>query len=282
MMSVPKVAAIHDLSGLGKCSLTAAIPVLAAMGIQACPLPTAVLSSQTGFPSYVCAELTSRIPAFAAEWHKQGVQFDGIYTGYLCNSVQAQLVCEFLDQFGGPKTLILVDPVLGDSGQFYPAFGPEMCDAVSSLVFRADAITPNLTEACLLTGTDYGSMAASKAPARIWKLAQQLAAKGPRLVVITGVHQGDSLQNFCYSAADDTRFIISTHRMGAGFSGTGDLLASVLCGGLIRGDSPQDALQSAASLLEASIAESLADGTAPYEGVAFEHHLSLIMKEGRT
>lgn len=165
-MAVPKVAAIHDLSGLGKCSLTAAVPVLSAMGVQACPLPTAVLSNQTGFPSYACVDLSRHLDAFTREWEKRGVRFDGIYTGFLCGARQVRMVERFLDRFYLPGTLLLVDPVLGDNGKLYPVFGRTMCGSLKSLVARADVLTPNLTEACILADGDYASAARRKASSR--------------------------------------------------------------------------------------------------------------------
>ena len=282
-MAVPKVAAIHDLSGLGKCSLTAAIPVLAAMGVQACPLPTAVLSNQTGFPSYACVDLTRHLDGFSREWEKRGVRFDGIYTGFLCGTRQVRAVERFLDRFYQPGTLLLVDPVLGDNGKLYPVFGRTMCDSLKSLVARADVITPNLTEACILTGGDYEVASRAEGLEPVWEIAEQLAGMGPRTVIITGVHRRDQICNAGYDARKGRRFSVGNRSVGSGrsYSGTGDLLASVLCGGLVRGDTAEAALERAARLLEASISDMEADGTDPNEGIAFENHLDLLIgKDG--
>ena len=276
---VPKVAAINDLSGLGKCSLTAAIPVLAAMGVQACPLPTAALSNQTGFPSYACADLSDQMEAFADEWQKRGVRFEGVYTGYLCGPGQAAFAARFLDRFAGPETVVLVDPVLGDNGRLYPMFDGEMRDAVGALARKARVITPNLTEACLLAGGDYAALRAAPTLEPVWALAERLAALGPETVVITGVHRGADILNLGFDAREGRRFTAATRRRNGGFSGTGDLLASALCGGLVRGDPAPKALGRACALLGAAIAETVADGTDPNEGVAFEHHLHLLWEE---
>lgn len=236
-MAVPKVAAIHDLSGLGKCSLTAAVPVLSAMGVQACPLPTAVLSNQTGFPSYACVDLSRHLDAFTREWEKRGVRFDGVYTGFLCGARQVRMVERFLDRFYLSGTLLLVDPVLGDNGKLYPVFGRTMCDSLKSLVARADVITPNLTEACILADGDYASVARAQSLEPVWELAERLAGMGPRTVIVTGVHRGDLICNAGFDARTGRRFSVGNRSVGSGrsFSGTGDLLASVLCGGLVRG-----------------------------------------------
>ena len=278
-MAIPKVAAINDLSGLGKCSLTAAIPILSVMGVQACPLPTAALSNQTGFPSYACVDLSGHMAEFAALWDRQGVRFDGIYTGFLCSVEQVALAGRFIDTFARPETVVLVDPVLGDDGRFYPLFDHRMQAALTGLAARAGVITPNLTEARLLAGLAPDPTTPPQGLEPVWELAQQLTRLGPHTVVVTGVHWQDRIWNLGYCAKDGRRFSASTRRMGGGFSGTGDILASVLCGGLVRGEPPAQALGRAAALLEASIAESCAAGTDPREGVAFEHHLHLLLKE---
>ena len=150
-----KIAVINDLSGFGKCSLTAAISVIAAMGVQPCPLPTAILSAQTGYPSYFCDDYTDKMEEFRKEWKKMGVSFDGIYTGFMAGGRQIEKVFDFLDDFYTEDTFLLADPVMGDNGRRYDMFTPELLAMMKELVRRADIITPNLTELCLLTDTDY-------------------------------------------------------------------------------------------------------------------------------
>ena len=150
-----KIAVINDLSGFGKCSLTAAISVIAAMGVQPCPLPTAVLSAQTGYPSYYCDDYTDRMELIYREWEKMRVHFDGICTGFMSGEDQIGKVLEFLDIFYKKDTFLLVDPVMGDNGQGFPFLTSELRSAMKKLALRADIITPNLTELCILTDTDY-------------------------------------------------------------------------------------------------------------------------------
>lgn len=281
-MGVPRVAALHDISGMGRCSLTAAIPILSAMGVQVCPLPTAVLSNQTGYESYAVADLSEHLPAFAAQWRLRGVRFDGIYTGFLCGPEQVEFAQRFLRDFSGAGTLTVVDPVLGDDGAVYRVFDGRMCRAVAGLVGMADVVTPNLTEACLLTHTDFAQTAGAAASGNmepVWTVARRLAAMGPRIVVVTGVHAGDIISNACWLADEKSGFCVDTRRVGQSFSGTGDVLASVLCGGLIRGDSPQRALALAAQLLGHAVALSAADGTDRNDGVAFEPYLGLLVPQ---
>ncbi|MBC8584141.1 pyridoxamine kinase [Youxingia wuxianensis] len=276
-MAIPKVAAIHDLSGLGKCSLTSAIPILAAMGVQACPLPTAALSNQTGFQSFSCVDLTDYMSPFAHEWKKQGVQFDGIYTGFLNDLRQVKITEDFIKDFRTPHTLVLIDPVLGDNGHLYPVFDQAMSQRIKQLIRYGDIITPNLTEACLLTDSDYKIYSSFTDISPFWHLAQQLAEIGPKIVVISGIHQGANICNLAYDARDNSRFIVKNRRIGANFSGTGDILAAILCGGLVRKQPLKTILEKAALLLEKAVDETCTEQTDPNEGIAFENYLYLLM-----
>ena len=179
-MAIPKVAAIHDLSGLGKCSLTAAIPILSVCGVQAVPLATAVLSNQTAFESYTGVDLSEYLPMIAAEWKKRKLSLDGIFTGYLSNEQQVEWVGGFIDSFAKDDTLILVDPVLGDEGVYYRGFGEQMRLAMRRLCGKADVITPNLTEALLLLGEDASRAKQPFGQEEIRQSARRLSALGPR------------------------------------------------------------------------------------------------------
>ena len=145
-----KAAVIHDLSGFGKCSLTAAIPVLSALGVQCCPVATAVLTGQTGYPCYHCTDLTAMLPDYIDAWGKNNAHFDAIYSGFLTGAEQISQVLDFIRQFREEHTLLLVDPVMGDDGNAYPFFTPGLLNGMKELTLEADVITPNLTEACLL------------------------------------------------------------------------------------------------------------------------------------
>lgn len=276
-MAIPKVAAIHDLSGLGKCSLTAAIPILAVCGVQAVPMPTAVLSNQTAFESYTGADLSIYMPMIAEEWKKRKAEFQGIFTGYLSSEQEVKWVEGFIDEFRKEDTLILVDPVLGDEGKFYRGFGDEMCCAMRNLCKKADVITPNLTEALFLLGKDAALTEQGERLEIVEQYAKELSKLGPSTVIITGIHQGENIWNVGFDAVNKECFSVSTRKIGEGYSGTGDILSSVVCGCMVRGESAHQALKKAAKLLEASIAEAVEDGTDPNEGIAFEHHLKLLM-----
>lgn len=274
-MAVPKVAAIHDLSGLGKCSLTAAIPILSVCGVQAVPLATAVLSNQTAFERYTGVDLSDYLPMIADQWQRMDLKLDGIFTGYLSGVQQVEWVSGFLERFRRQDTLVLVDPVLGDGGVYYRGFCEEMRCAMRGLCKQADIITPNLTEALLLLGKDAKQQQVSPETAQGY--ARELAKLGPKTVIITGIGQEETVWNVGYDAGEDREFLVGNRRIGEGYSGTGDILSSVVCGCMVRGESAQTALERATRLLEVSIAEAVADGTDPNEGVAFEHHLKLLM-----
>ena len=173
-----KIAVINDLSGFGRCSLTAAISVIAAMGVQPCPLPTAVLSAQTGYPSYYCDDYTEKMEYFRSEWEKMGQTFDGIYTGFVASEQQIDQIFHFVETFDTPDTFLLVDPVMGDDGRTYAMFTPELLRKMKKLAMTADIITPNLTELTLLTDASYHELVAisdaESMTKEIVKLAQSL------------------------------------------------------------------------------------------------------------
>ena len=188
-----KIALINDLSGFGKCSLTAAIPVISCLGVQACPLPTAVLSAQTGFPSYFCDDYTNKMNYFTDEWKRMNVTFDGIYSGYLGSSDQIHNVLYFLEQFHAKDTLYLADPVMGDNGRRIRIFTDELLDTMKALTKKANVITPNLTELCLLADADYDELSSHSSDQdylkRIEELEYSLLAKAEvrQTVLVTGI-----------------------------------------------------------------------------------------------
>ena len=203
-----KIAVINDLSGFGRCSLTAAISVIAAMGVQPCPLPTAVLSAQTGYPSYYCDDYTEKMEYFRSEWEKMGQTFDGIYTGFVASEQQIDQIFHFVETFDTPDTFLLVDPVMGDDGRTYAMFTPELLRKMKKLAMTADIITPNLTELTLLTDASYHELVAisdaESMTKEIVKLAQSLCEAGPSKVIVTGIRFSDNGKPLCYKRNADT------------------------------------------------------------------------------
>lgn len=276
-----KVAVMNDLSGFGKCSLTAAIPVLSALGIQCCPLPSAVLTGQTGYDYYHCTDLTDMIPLFTDAWQKNYVSFDAIYSGYMMGLTQIHHFLDFLEVFHKEDTFLLVDPVMGDDGEIYDIFTQNLLDGMKELTRHAQMITPNLTEACLLADYDMNFVRESHDRDYLLKTAEELAYKLRALassnqdVVITGIKCRDHNTPFIYNLAATADGVITSksHFFDRSFSGTGDLFASVMCGCKVNGLSTGDAMKKAGSFLYHSIADTMNDEISRNDGVNFEKFL---------
>ena len=280
-----KIALINDLSGFGKCSLTAAISVVSVMGIHAVPLPTAVLSAQTGFPSFYCDDYTDRMDFFTEEWKKMNVHFDGIHSGYLAGSEQIKKVMHLLDAFQTKDTVYLADPVMGDNGRQFKAFSKELLDGMKQLCARASITTPNLTELCLLTGTDYEALTAFSKDddylVRILdtakKLLQTMQSNARSLVtgIIRQSQEGAFMGNMAVTA--DHYFYHETPYIPQSFSGTGDLFAAVICASLVNGLTVEEAAKKAASFLKPAIEDAVAEHVESNHGVDFEKYLGRLI-----
>ena len=286
-----KIAVLNDLSGMGKCSLTAAIPVISVMGIQACPLPTAVLSAQTGFPSYYWDDYTDRMDAIMEEWKKMDFYPDGIYTGFLADARQADKAVEFIEQFAKEDTKILIDPVMGDNGEEYTIYAEALCEKMRFLVRRATVITPNLTEALLLL---YGAQRAHVLWTELSLMEEERLLKftestGKALsnvfdteVVITGIdlHARENHQEMGnLICKDGVQTWVSTVKEGGSYSGTGDLFASVLSAGMVKGMDTVDSVRKAVKFLSKGIHDAVLEGTDRNEGICFERYLSELAAE---
>lgn len=269
-----RIAVIQDLSGFGRCSLTAAIPVISVMGMECCPLPTAILSNQTGYPSFFCDDYTKKMDVFIAEWKKLGVHFDAILTGYLASAEQAEKITEFLRIFRTPDTLFFCDPVMADDGKIYDTYDSNLCRAVAELAETADVITPNLTELCLLTNRDF-NVVRNAPPNEIAALAASLLSDTRKHVIITGVHTGRQILNICVSATGVE--MIGTEKIGGSYSGTGDLFSAAVCGKMTSGHSASDAVKLAAAFIEKAIRKSYKENTNRNDGVNFQTYLEMLL-----
>ncbi len=280
-----KIALINDLSGFGKCSLTAAIPVISVLGIQACPLPTAVLSAQTGFSDYYCDDYTDRMNHFTDKWKAMQESFDGIYSGYLGSAAQMHNVLYFLEKFKKNDTLYLADPVMGDNGQRIRIFTQELLDCMKELTRRADVITPNLTELCLLADVDYDALTRRASDTDYLSYIEEIArgllprAYAEQMIVTTGIvrklPEQFSVGNLAITS-DDSYYAETPYR-GESFSGTGDLFASVIMGCLINGLTIEEAMQKAVCFLCPAIEEASHDGTPQNHGIPFEKYLRYLL-----
>ncbi|MEG0766260.1 MAG: pyridoxamine kinase [Clostridia bacterium] len=273
MQALPRVAAIADLSGFGKCALTVALPILSAAGVEVCALPTAVLSSHTGdLQGYTYRDLTEDMPAIAAHWASLGLTFDAIYTGFLGSGAQLAIVLDFLRRFRRAGTLVLVDPVMGDHGKVYQTYTPEMVAGMGALCAQADLITPNLTEASLLLGIPYRESIHDAADIRA--LCTALHALGPTQVVVTGISiSPNEIGAAAYDARTDTVSVYGMPHISGIWYGTGDIFGSVLLGALLAQKSLADASRMAVHFTYDCIARTHTRGTDPRFGVDFEHGL---------
>lgn len=267
-MTVPKrVAAIHDISGLGRCSLTVIIPVLSAMGIQVCPVPTAVLSAHTGYGEFVMRDLTDFITPALEHYKRMGTQFDCVYSGFLASSEQIDHCLDFFSSF--PKALKVVDPVMGDNGKSYATYTPDLCARMSELAAVADIITPNLTEAAILLGEEYPEGSLDAAALRDW--LRRLSDMGPAKVVITSVPMGEgSICTVSYDRDSDRFCKLVNEYVPISYSGSGDMFASILIGGILAGDSLSQAMDRATVFTQSAIKETYALRTPWTDGIMFE------------
>ena len=266
-MSTPRIAAIHDLSCFGRCSLTIALPVLSAMGCQCCPLPTALLSAHTGFPGNTFLDLTVEMGRIADHWAAMDLQFDAIYSGFLASAEQVDTVARFFDTFKKSDTAVIVDPVMGDHGTAYRTCTPELCRGMRVLAENSDVITPNLTEAALLLDRPYEEIRQADA----YEVVRRLSLGGRRSVVLTGYSsEPGQTGTLCFDRDSGESKAVQTPREPQDFSGTGDLFASVLAGGVAKGVPLFQAAQAAADFVRDCIARTLAEGLTEQDGVDFE------------
>lgn len=278
-MSTPRVAAIHDLSGFGRCSLTVAIPILSAMGIQCCPLPTAFLSTHTGgFEGFTFLDMTEELPRVAAHWKSLDLRFDAIYSGFLGSERQIGMVSDFIQSFREKDTIVVVDPVMGDHGRSYRTYTPAMCEGMAGLTLQADVITPNLTEAAFLLGVPYERLPAGEDGYRA--VVERLSLDGRRSVALTGVSLRPGRTGaMCFDTHTGRTEAVQTEFVAHEFHGTGDVFASVLTGALVKGASLTEAAAQAVEFIRACAVRTAAENLPVREGVDFEPLLGLLTRE---
>lgn len=271
-----RILTIQDISCLGKCSITVALPVISAMGVETTILPTAVLSTHTMFQNFTVKDLTDQLVPITEHWKKEGIHFDAIYTGYLGSDEEIEIVKKIFADFGGEDTLIFVDPVMADHGKLYPAFDEAYAKHNASLCGAADIIVPNLTEACFMTGTEYRE---DYDEAYIKDLLAKLAALGSKVVVLTGIAFGAG-KNGVYGldTVSGEYFAYENDHIDAAYHGTGDVFSSVSVGGIVRGLSYADAFALAADYTADTIRETLKNPDKPWYGVDFEATIPELVK----
>ena len=279
-----RVLTVQDISCVGKCSLTAAIPVISAMGIEVCPLPTAILSNHTAFSSFSFLDLTDKIPEILNEWKKQGFHFDAIYTGYLGSIKQIDLVHKILDEFAQNDTLVVIDPCMADNGKLYTGFSQDFVKQMAKLCGRANVILPNMTEACFLVNQDYDIFTHTNES--IIKVMAKLLSLGAEQVILKGVEFSKEKIGvaYCSQKLFDNNFstnennmedmnIYFHHRYDENFHGTGDVFASAVTGALVLKKDIKDAVKIACDFVQESIECTLLNPNYNWYGVDFESAL---------
>ena len=284
---VPRLAMINDIAGFGRCSTTVSLPVISVMKVQVCPVPTSVLSNHLGFPLCHFDDYTSHMRDYIKVWNELGLTFDGLYCGFLGNEEQIDIVREFVEMFRPP--LFLLDPVMGDHGRAYSSITETHVQKMKELLPLADIITPNITEACLLTGTpwkdgEWTMQELSGLCERLADICQQESVSSSEAsvgtvsgasIVFTGIRQGDSLVNFLWD--DGIYTTVASPIAGASRPGTGDIFASILAADAVRGETLLTSVQKAANFVGLCIAGSEKAGTPVQEGVVFEKYLAALL-----
>ena len=265
---LPRVAAVHDLCGYGKCSLGIAIPVLSAAGIEVCPVPTSLFSAHTRFPKFYMHDTTPILGEYLDAWREEGIELDGIYSGFLGSAEQVDIIRRLYREY--PDALRIVDPVMGDGGSKYPTYTDEMCAATRELVEGADVLTPNLTEASILTGIAYEGQDVDAA--YVARLMDALHEMGAKAVVIKGiVHEGeDIIRNYVSVAGDDGVDELSSELLPYMLHGTGDLFASGLTAAVYAGRSLLESVGFAGELVRRAMQITPAQPDYEVRGVSFE------------
>ena len=273
-----RIVTVQDVSCVGKCSLTVALPVISACGVETAVIPTAVLSTHTAFPSFTFRDLTDEITPVAENWKAAGIGFDAVYTGYLGSERQIALMERFIEDFRTDSNLIFVDPAMADNGKMYAGFAPAFADSMARLCARADIIVPNLSEACFMLHRDYRPGGYSEDDIRA--LLRDLTGLGAKTAVLTGVSfEEGRIGVMAYDSIKNTYFSYFTEKVPQSFHGTGDVFSSACVGALMRGLTLEGALKTAANFTLASIKETVKNPVHNWYGVDFETALPLLLRE---
>ena len=220
-----KIAVINDFSGFGRCSIAVSLPIISQLRIQCCAVPTSVFSNHTGFKEYFFEDYTHNMEKYISNWKKLDLRFKGILSGFLGSRKQIEIVQDFIRDFRTDDTKVIIDPVMGDNGKPYPTYTDDMCMAMKELVKYADILTPNLTEACILTDTPYTPESFRKKDYET--LLMKLAGYGAKKIVITGIDSGSFLTNYIYDT-DKGIYTSKQKRVGHVRSGTGDVFSAII------------------------------------------------------
>ncbi len=270
-----KIAVINDISGFGRCSVTVSLPIISYLGIQCCPVPTSIFSNHTGFPEFFFDDYTDKMQAYIDQWKKLDLHFQGIMTGFLGSQRQIEIVKKFLRDFKDDNTRVLVDPAMGENGRPYPTYTEEMCREMRKLVEHADIITPNVTEACILTETSYQE---AFSMTELSCMAETLVDIGARHVVISGVDMGSEVGNVVASHEMDSK-LMKHKKTGAFRSGTGDIYASIIAADMVNEVNFEESVRKAGDFVKEALAVTERMQIPKTDGLAFEEVLYKLQRK---
>lgn len=261
-----KIALINDLSGFGRCSITVQLPIISALHIQCCPVPTAILSNHTAYDSYFIKDFTDEIPAYIQEWEKLNLKFNGILSGFLGSEKQIDMVLEIIKDFSEENTIIIIDPVMADDGKAYPTYTEQMCSKMKELVKKADICAPNITEACILADTEYKK---NWTEDQLEELCNKIALLGPEKIVISGIEHETYIANACYEKGKPF-VLIKEAKIGSTRCGTGDIFSAIIAADALNGVAFDASVKKASHFISQCLKISDEMKVPMYDGVAFE------------
>ncbi len=264
-----KAAVINDFTSFGRCSLAVTIPILSALKVQCCSVPTAIFTNHTGYPSFAWTDYTSHLDDYIREWQKLDLRFDAIATGFLGSHQQVDFVQRFLKAFRDENTLVVVDPVMGDYGKLYATYDTTLAESMRAFLEVADILTPNLTEACVLANRPYDP---DISDAELHKLCELLTETHARKIVVSGIARGTDLVNFVYERGQNPQ-IFAEPKIGNDRSGSGDVFASVILADAVNGLPFADSVRRASSFVAKAVARTVELGIPEQDGLAIEEVL---------
>lgn len=273
--TLKKIAVINDISGFGKCSITVSLPIISALGIECNPIPTAILSNQTGYDDFYSVDFTENMTPYIDVWKKQNVRFDAILTGYLASEKQVDIILDFIENFKDENTLIFVDPIMADDGVLYDTYDEKLCEKVKTLTKKADIISPNLTELCILCGADYNEISKEISIEKITEIASSLLNDITKTVIITGVKTDNEICNIIVEEGSIN--LVKSKLLKGSYSGTGDIFSSIVCGGITKGMDIFDAVKLATDFIYCSIKNTPSELNYEPNGVNFQKQLEMLI-----